>query len=368
MSEQAAYGPEEQGDAWLRRQIAAAAGPDDVGEMSDARLENMLEVYRDETYPPEQLERLLARFWIEVSQTPSTEASPEQTGEEPSAGLALRAIREKAVSDTVIPATARSDTAAGSRHAPASAAAPGFGGAARQGVALQSMTSFLSEYTPLLCLAVTVVAGLVLAWHWPTARRTEVAVSRPTADLQPDLKPANVGRISGAVDCSFADGAQIAEDAIVQAHQELKLERGLLEITYHTGAKAVLQGPARYTVESAKGGFLSAGRLTVLVESNRRAARSKAQTSGPKFVLRTPSLTVNDLGTEFGVEVKPNRVTEVCVFRGKVETLTESRSGRAPVREQLAAGEALRFISHDVPLERMTVESLGPRRCNRPAR
>jgi len=335
------YGPAEQADAWLRRQIAAAAGPRDVGEMSDAQLENMLDFYRDETYTPDQMERLLARFWIEVSQVPSTESHPEPTADEPRESLPLGAI---------------SDTAAGSQHAPASTAVVAV---ARQATVWQKTASFFSEYAAILCLAVTVVMGLVLAWHWPMSRRVEVTVGGSTADARSDAEPADVGRISGAVDCSFAGGVQPVEHERVKVGQQLKLDRGLLEITYDAGVEVILQGPATYTVESAQGGFLAVGKLTALVESGRPVSNSKSKVSSPRFALRTPSLTVNDLGTEFGVEVKPNRVTEVCVFRGQVDAAKESRAGFAPVRERLAAGEALRLVSRDAPLQRMTVESLG---------
>ena len=39
-----------------------------------------------------------------------------------------------------------------------------------------------------------------------------------------------------------------------------------MEITYQTGAKVILQGPCTYEVDSARGGFLSLGKLTARVE------------------------------------------------------------------------------------------------------
>ena len=40
--------------------------------------------------------------------------------------------------------------------------------------------------------------------------------------------------------------------------QAIALASGLMEITYDTGAKVILQGPVTYEVESTGGGFLSA--------------------------------------------------------------------------------------------------------------
>ena len=71
------------------------------------------------------------------------------------------------------------------------------------------------------------------------------------------------------------------------------LASGLMEITYDTGAKVILQGPVTYEVESKNGGFLSVGKLTGKVTT--QAARG--------LTIRTPTATVTDLGTEFGVEV-----------------------------------------------------------------
>ena len=46
----------------------------------------------------------------------------------------------------------------------------------------------------------------------------------------------------------------------------IALASGLMEITYDTGAKVILQGPVTYEVESANGGFLSVGKLTARLE------------------------------------------------------------------------------------------------------
>ena len=43
------------------------------------------------------------------------------------------------------------------------------------------------------------------------------------------------------------------------------LASGLMEITYDTGAKVILQGPVTYEVE-ANGGYLAVGKLTGKLE------------------------------------------------------------------------------------------------------
>ena len=48
----------------------------------------------------------------------------------------------------------------------------------------------------------------------------------------------------------------------------------------------------------------------------------------PLFVIRTPTATVTDLGTEFGIEVKPDGGCQVCVLAGQVEMATQSGRDR----------------------------------------
>ena len=110
-----------------------------------------------------------------------------------------------------------------------------------------------------------------------------------------------------------------------------------MEITYDTGAKVILQGPVTYEVESRSGGYLSVGKLTARLEkkvaSGQWSVASKSEFSNPQslipnpslstshyplFTIRTPTATLTDLGTEFGVLVDRQGVTESYVFRGAV--------------------------------------------------
>jgi hypothetical protein len=97
----------------------------------------------------------------------------------------------------------------------------------------------------------------------------------------------------------------------------LRLESGVFEITYSTGAKVILQGPARFE-PAANGGFLTLGRLTGSVEGAKKASTS-ASSAGVAFAIRTPKAVITDLGTEFGVEVDPAGRTISHVYRGSVE-------------------------------------------------
>ena len=91
-----------------------------------------------------------------------------------------------------------------------------------------------------------------------------------------------------------------------------------MEITYDTGAKVILQGPVTYSVEiewrvfgdgkvdGEAGEEMDSGQWSVASKSGITipSPHSYPQSLIPNpFVIRTPTATVTDLGTEFGVEV-----------------------------------------------------------------
>jgi hypothetical protein len=153
--------------------------------------------------------------------------------------------------------------------------------------------------------------------------------------VRPDSTfPLIVGQITGTVDCRLTDGSKTKDQrpkTAVLLGDKFNLASGLLEITYYSGAKVILQGPVTYEVESSASGYLSLGRLTAKVASTRsQDLRPNTQDPNPKspnlqiskFIARTPTATVTDLGTEFGVEVSKNGSTTSRVFRGSVRLQT----------------------------------------------
>ena len=74
------------------------------------------------------------------------------------------------------------------------------------------------------------------------------------------------------VDCKWAGTAFDSPD--VPLGRKYELASGLMEITYDTGAKVILQGPVTYEVESARGGYLAVGKLTARVEKRGERVQS----------------------------------------------------------------------------------------------
>ena len=78
---------------------------------------------------------------------------------------------------------------------------------------------------------------------------------------QPQLKGA--AKLTAAADCLWAEGSAVTkEGACLLPGQAVKLTAGLAEITFASGAKVILQGPASLEIESSKAATLRNGRMT----------------------------------------------------------------------------------------------------------
>ena len=202
------------------------------------------------------------------------------------------------------------------------------------------------------------------------ARQSSVP-SRTVAE--PKTEP--VGRITGMVDCKWEGSAGRGQGSGVENQKSFValgdkfiLSSGLMEITYDTGAKVILQGPCTYNAESTSGGYLSIGKLTARVEKKTKSGKRKADEkseipnpqspiSNPLFFVRTPTATVTDLGTEFGVEVKEAGVTEAYVLHGRIEVQRRDAGGHVLETTRLAANQAVRVEGVSLPISRVRASS-----------
>ena len=226
-----------------------------------------------------------------------------------------------------------------------------------------------------LAAAALLGIGLLIGSLIHVSRLEQVANrSLPSARPVPDAKVESVGQITGMVDCVWADRtSETFEHASVPLGRSYALASGLMKITYNTGAKVILEGPATYGVESTSGGYLSLGRLTARVEKRADGGgrmadgdvgsgqwpvdgkseirNPKSETSNPQslirnpslFSIRTPTAIVTDLGTEFGVEVDEDGATESHVKQGEVDVRIVDAQDRDKKHERVTAGNAIRI-------------------------
>ena len=111
----------------------------------------------------------------------------------------------------------------------------------------------------------------------------------------------------------------------------VQLERGIVRITFHSGASVELTGPARFGIDSPMRAWLEFGRASV-----------HAPESARDFAVATESMEVVDLGTRFGVSVDPqSRESKVSVIEGLVDLHLGSRGAERMIRP-LEAGYAAR--------------------------
>jgi hypothetical protein len=103
----------------------------------------------------------------------------------------------------------------------------------------------------------------------------------------------------------------------------LRLQSGLAQVVFYSGARVVLEGPTELRLISPMEAVCPAGRLLAEVPEPARG-----------FCLKTTQLDVVDRGTEFGINATGAR-TEVHVFKGQVEFFS-----KALAKQSLGEGRA----------------------------
>jgi hypothetical protein len=110
----------------------------------------------------------------------------------------------------------------------------------------------------------------------------------------------------------------------------LRLESGLAEIIFYSGARMVVEGPAEVRLVSRNAAFLRRGRLVAEVPDQARG-----------FQIETSEANLAEMGSSFGMEAK-EKLTEAHAFKGNIrlngQTLRESTAAI------IESGQAARLI------------------------
>jgi hypothetical protein len=217
-----------------------------------------------------------------------------------------------------------------------------------------SMSALGGFFLSYAIAAVIVAIGMLIGWECqvsiPQAGDQGAAqLAQRSSALHPEPELVFVGRVTGMSDCRWADsktGTVLL--AYVPLNRKYALASGLMEISYDSGARVILEGPCDYEVQSKAGGSLSVGRLTARVQkkqgsaTNQPSAIGNHQSPSPLFTVCTPTAIVTDLGTEFGVDASPAGVTETHVFSGTVQIEGRGKAANVPTR-MLRAGQTVRL-------------------------
>ncbi|NLX98905.1 MAG: hypothetical protein GXY83_22380, partial [Rhodopirellula sp.] len=282
-----------------------------------------------------------------------------------------------------------------------------------------------SQIGPFSYLIATVFMCLMLFGFWlykiPPNRGSSIASSdnsrrsTTSGEASPHDRPAPVfvGRITGIAGAKWSDEPNyIAPMGVrVALGRTYKLKSGLMEITYDSGAKVILEGPCSYEVDSTAGGYLALGKLVARVgaggkgrgmggvvsgqlsvtsvkdeggrmkeEGDRPNADSLATSHSPLatnpsplsplpsplFTVRTPTAVVTDLGTEFGVEVTWNGCIDIMVMQGSVMVEAGVSDGNGGTRQQICRqGEMVRVDPQEEVVRPITTENESALRFTR---
>ncbi|MEX2169906.1 MAG: FecR domain-containing protein [Pirellulales bacterium] len=156
----------------------------------------------------------------------------------------------------------------------------------------------------------------------------------PLAEASPNetLRDASVARITSTLNCRWEPAsAHLGFGAELSPGENLMLADGLAEITFHDGARVILEGPAELRIQAADDALLHVGRLAARVPEQARA-----------FSLRTNRLHIVDLGTEFGLITTDEGGAEVHVFQGVVHAQVIDDEGQQVRTVALESDEAVR--------------------------
>ncbi|RYD41882.1 MAG: hypothetical protein EOP85_12010, partial [Verrucomicrobiaceae bacterium] len=170
-------------------------------------------------------------------------------------------------------------------------------------------------------LSAIAVALAVLAFHWKSA-----------ATVKP---PETIAGVRFSEDAVWRGEGIFTDSRRKQAMQKsssLEILQGIAEVTLNGGGSALIEGPASLTVVSAESLHLAAGK-----------AKFSTGSPGVKLVVTTPSMTAENLGTEFGLKASPDSPDELHVFKGKVS----ARINGSNTGELLEEGQAGRIVGTD---------------------
>jgi hypothetical protein len=110
-----------------------------------------------------------------------------------------------------------------------------------------------------------------------------------------------------------------------------RLNAGAAEIRFRSGARFIVEAPAEMELSSNNTARLYLGQVSGFVPPEARG-----------FTVITPSLTLVDLGTAFGIKMPPVGPPEAHVFEGEVSVNTGAGGMRSLVR-----GEAVKVVNGD---------------------
>ncbi len=147
----------------------------------------------------------------------------------------------------------------------------------------------------------------------------------------------NAATITGLIDVDW-DGQAPDSLKLKSTSQPIQMKSGLMELTFASGVRTLIEGPADIRVTGENHAHLTTGRMVADVPKG--AEGFTVEYEGGKVV---------DLGTEFALYVPGNQAgVEVGVFRGEVEVYND---GQATPKKIIENHAVIHGAHSDVPFE-----------------
>ena len=243
---------------------------------------------------------------------------------------------QSAISDTHDEPSPDPEIFAASRHEPF-----GVGGISRARLARFSIVASL-----LGIVAVMVgVGGRIGAFSSIT--NPSVADSE-RSDSGASSSGAVVARVTATRNCRWmGESSSIGYGAELVANQTLELSAGLAELTFPSGARLLLEGPAKLHLSADAESVLHEGRLSATLPHGVEYTPVRTERIGVVIAHGRDSAQQFEKGWHFGLSADSRRGEEVHVFRGRVEavlmagSIGEASEGELP-SVTLCAREAAR--------------------------
>lgn len=158
-------------------------------------------------------------------------------------------------------------------------------------------------------------------------------------------EPPSVAWLTGAKDARWSDASGPQPGDAIERGRHLELQSGLAEVTFDSGARVVLEGPASLDVDSAWAASLKSGALT---------ASAPSEAAG--FRVANPAVAVTHLGGDVRIEADHAGGAEVVALDGSAETATPGRAEKLLLKSKQArrfsGGSAMPVADLDKKLSR----------------
>lgn len=171
------------------------------------------------------------------------------------------------------------------------------------------VSSPLSRWTFAIA-ATLLIAASVAYWNWPQAKPIDsdpIAGPMPE-EIAPGVTPATstaIAMLDVGHNQHFAEGLGPAGNEFFPG--DYHLTEGAVTLDFQNGVAVSVESPAKFSIIDGMHMELQTGRARAIVPE-----------TGHGFVIATPTMEVEDLGTEFGVFVDEQQNQELHVFAGEV--------------------------------------------------